>query len=207
MITAANVNVHLSPENIDVVFASANIGSNIDVPLPETPTIAGLVTGQANAETDAQFAILLQALTDAKAADLTATLSDAAAGPFTVLAPTDAAFQALIDSDPNDDLNSPADVLALENLSDILSYHALPSPVVRTEVAAAASADGSTAITTVEGSDLTLSMNDAGDVLINDAVAIPADQIMGSTNITASNGVVHRIDTVLLPSEDTDSDN
>ena len=182
------VNVHLSPENIDVVFASANIGSNIDVPLPETPTIAGLVTGQANAETDAQFTVLLQALTDAKAADLTATLSDAAAGPFTVLAPTDAAFQALIDSDPNDDLNSPADVLALENLSDILSYHALPSPVVRTGVAAAATAEGGTAITTVEGSDLTLSANAEGDISINDTVAITAARLMSDmtgTNITA----------------------
>ena len=85
------VNVHLSAENLDVVFASANIGANEDVALPEVPSIVDLVTSSANAEAeiDQEFTILLEALSiaevdNAAIAALTAQLADDAAGPFTV---------------------------------------------------------------------------------------------------------------------------
>ena len=190
------VNVHLSAENIDVVFASANIGANVDVALPEVPSIAERVTSLAAAETDAEFTILLQALTDMKAAELTALLGDDAAGPFTVLAPTDAAFEALIEA--NADLSSAADLLALPNLADILSYHALPSVVVRSEVVAAAEGDES--VQTAQGSTLSLSTDTEGNILMDGETAIAVDDdVAQSTNLTASNGVIHAIDTVLMP--------
>lgn len=200
------VNVHLSAENLDVVIASANIGANAGVALPEVPSIADLVTSQAEAEEGAEFTILLQALsiTEADNADvaaLAATLGDDAAGPFTVLAPTDAAFEAFIAD--SDDIADAAALLALPNLADVLSYHVLSGATVRSQVVAAASEEGGTELETSQGSTLTLSTNDDGAILVNDAVAISGseEEVVAATNITASNGVVHAIETVLLPPE------
>ena len=180
------VNVHLSLENIDVVFASANIGANADVALPPVPTIAEQATAAGN------FTILLAAL---EAADLTSTFTDAAAGPFTVLAPTDEAFAALLA-----ELEvSQEELLGLDNLADILSYHVLPSVLVRTQVVAAAESDTSGIETLLADATLSLATDD-GNIVINDRAQV----IVDSTNIATANGVVHAIDTVLLPPEETD---
>ena len=181
------VNVHLSLENIDVVFASANIGANADVALPPAPTIAEQATAAGN------FTILLAAL---EAADLTSTFTDAAAGPFTVLAPTDEAFAALL---AELEVSSQEELLGLDNLADILSYHVLPSVLVRTQVVAAAESDTSGIETLLADATLSLATDD-GNIVINDRSQV----IVDSTNIATANGVVHAIDTVLLPPEETD---
>ena len=112
------------------------------------------------------------------AADLVTTLSGD--GPFTVFAPTDAAFAAL-----------PAgllDTLLMDpsgDLTDILLYHVLGAEVLSTDLS-----DGTTA-TTLLGEDITVSINMNG-VFINDAQVTVAD-------ITTDNGVVHVIDAVLVP--------
>jgi uncharacterized surface protein with fasciclin (FAS1) repeats len=101
-------------------------------------------------------------------------------GPFTVFAPTDAAFAAI-----QTDVDT---LLKPENkskLADILTYH-----VVSGEATAADLEDGQE-LTTVQGGKLTVSIK--GDkVMINDAHVTMAD-------VAASNGVVHVIDKVLMP--------
>ena len=113
------------------------------------------------------------------AAGLVETLNGA--GPFTVFAPTNAAFAAL----PEGTVES---LLLPENkdqLTGILTYH-----VVAGNVMAANLSDGQV-VTTLNGQDLKVSIA-AGKVMINGATVTAAD-------LAGSNGVVHVLDTVLLP--------
>jgi len=116
-------------------------------------------------------------VTAVEAAGLVDTLKGE--GPFTVFAPTDAAFAALPEGALDDLL---ADIPAL---TDVLLYHVVPGKVMAADVVNLSSA------TTVQGSDLTITVED-GAVMINDALVVTAD-------IETSNGVIHVIDAVLLP--------
>ncbi len=101
-------------------------------------------------------------------------------GPFTVFAPTDAAFAAL----PEGTVES---LLLPENkdmLTAILTYHVVPGKVMSTDLT-----DDMTAAT-VEGSDIMIDLDNG--VMINGATVVSAD-------IVASNGVIHVIDQVILP--------
>ncbi len=121
------------------------------------------------------FSTLAKALT---AAGLIDTLKGN--GPFTVFAPTDEAFSKL----PPEALS---DLLKPENkekLTAILTYHVVPGKITSRQVAHISKA------TTVQGQSLTVDTNDG--VTINDAKVIAAD-------VEASNGIIHVIDTVLLP--------
>ena len=102
-------------------------------------------------------------------------------GPFTVFAPTDEAFAKL----PEGTLD---ELLKPENkgkLVEILTYHVVPAKAKAADVAGMPSAK------TVNGKELTLKARD-GKVTVNAANVIKAD-------VEASNGVIHVIDTVLLP--------
>lgn len=102
-------------------------------------------------------------------------------GPFTVFAPTDAAFAKV----PQQTLK---DLLRPENkkrLAAILTYHVVPGKVASQEVVAMNSA------TTLHGQPLNISRHDG--VKINEAKVIVTD-------IEATNGVIHIIDRVLMPS-------
>ena len=111
------------------------------------------------------------------AADLVDTLSGD--GPFTVFAPTDDAFEA-----PPEGL---LDALLLpENkdaLTSILTYHVLSGEVMAADVTAGD-------VATVEGS--TIAITTDGGVKVNDATVVVTD-------VEASNGVIHVIDTVIVP--------
>ncbi|MBJ2128961.1 fasciclin domain-containing protein [Alteromonas sp. IB21] len=120
-------------------------------------------------------------VTAVKAADLVSTLKGD--GPFTVFAPTDEAFAAL-----------PAGTVEMllkpenkQTLVQILTYHVVAGKVTAEDVSTLSNA------TTVEGSQVDISAK-MGDVMINNAKVIKAD-------IMTSNGVIHVIDTVLLPAE------
>lgn len=113
-----------------------------------------------------------------KAADLVTTLEGT--GPFTVFAPTDAAFAAI-----QKDVDSLLKPENKDKLASILTYH-----VVSGKHLAADLKDGAE-LTTVQGEKLKVSIKD-GKVLIGDADVVTAD-------VDASNGVVHLIDKVLLP--------
>lgn len=103
-------------------------------------------------------------------------------GPFTVFAPTDAAFAAI--QSEVDNLLKPENK---EKLSKILTYH-----VVSGKTMAADLEDGQE-LTTVEGSKLKVTLKD-GKVMVGNAQVTSAD-------VNASNGVIHVIDKVLLPSD------
>ena len=114
-----------------------------------------------------------------KAAGLVDTLKGA--GPFTVFAPTDEAFSKLPPGTV-EDLLKPENK---EKLRKILTYHVVAGDVTAKDVVKLQSAK------TVEGGTLSIKGGDGG-VLVNDAHVI-------KTDIAASNGVIHVIDTVLLP--------
>ena len=101
-------------------------------------------------------------------------------GPFTVFAPTDAAFAAL----PAGTLES----LTAEQLVDILTFHVVAGEVLSGDVMPGP-------VTTVNGNKVLLSADDQGNLFI-DGVAIT------TTDIVTSNGVIHVIDGVILPPGD-----
>jgi uncharacterized surface protein with fasciclin (FAS1) repeats len=104
-------------------------------------------------------------------------------GPFTVFAPTDAAFAAL-PAGAVDDLLKPENK---DKLIAVLTYHVLPG-----EVMSSAIAGKKLEPVTVEGATLKAVGGGDGAVMINDAKVVTAD-------VDASNGVIHVIDKVLMP--------
>lgn len=100
-------------------------------------------------------------------------------GPFTVFAPTDEAFAALPEGTVEGLLEDP------EALAAVLTYHVVSGSVMSGDLS-----DGMMA-TTVNGADITVGI-DMGMVKINDATVTTAD-------IETSNGVIHVIDSVILP--------
>ena len=132
------------------------------------------------AVSDGRFGTLVAAL---QAAELVETLSGP--GPFTVFAPTDDAFAKLPEGTVESLL---ADIPAL---TDVLLYHVVSGDVKAADVVnleAAATVQGAEVAITVEGNT----------VMVNDAQVI-------ITDIEASNGVIHVVDTVLLPPTTTGS--
>jgi len=126
-----------------------------------------------------------------KAADLVATLKGA--GPFTVFAPTNAAFDKL----PAGTVES---LLKPENkaqLSKILTYHVVSGNLDAAAVIAAIKKEkGKVTLTTVSGGKLTASL-DKGKVKLTDESGNSA--YVTATDLKGSNGVIHVIDGVLLP--------
>jgi uncharacterized surface protein with fasciclin (FAS1) repeats len=118
-------------------------------------------------------------VTAVTAAGLLETLKGA--GPFTVFAPTNAAFAAL-PAGTVDGLLKPENK---EKLAGILTFHVVPGAVKAADLK-----DGQK-VKTVQGEELTVSIKD-GKVMINGANVTAAD-------LSGSNGVVHVIDAVLLP--------
>jgi uncharacterized surface protein with fasciclin (FAS1) repeats len=114
-----------------------------------------------------------------QAADLVTTLKGP--GPFTVFAPTDAAF-AKLPAGTLDNLLKPENKAALQAL---LEYHVVAGKVLAADVVKLTKA------TTLQGSDVAISVS-GSTVKINDATVTMAD-------VLASNGVIHVIDTVLMP--------
>ena len=146
-------------EEADEMVGEASVGTIVDV-----------------ASSNPDFSTLVAAVS---AAGLVETLSGE--GPFTVFAPTNAAFAAL----PAGVLDA---LLLPENkdaLVKILTYHVVPGTVLAADIA-----DGDVA--TVEGQNVTLST--ANGVTVNGANVVTAD-------VLASNGVIHVIDAVLVPAD------
>ena len=98
-------------------------------------------------------------------------------GPFTVFAPTDAAFAKVPKADLDALLKDKA------KLTAVLTYHVVPGKVMAKDVKAGM-------VKTVQGSDITVSTT--GGVMVNNAKVT-------STDIVADNGVIHVIDTVIMP--------
>jgi uncharacterized surface protein with fasciclin (FAS1) repeats len=149
---------------------TTEVAADTTAPAPAPATVVDIAVGSADHST------LVAAVT---AAGLAETLSGA--GPFTVFAPTNAAFSAL----PAGTLE---DLLKPENkakLASILTYHVVAGKVMSTDLT-----DGMKA-TTVNGQEITIGVKE-GKVTVNGANVTTAD-------LGAGNGVVHVIDAVILP--------
>jgi uncharacterized surface protein with fasciclin (FAS1) repeats len=136
---------------------------------PVTTTVVDIIVNSPD-HTTLETAVIAAGLADDLSGD----------GPFTVFAPTDAAFAALPASLIAELLADPTG-----QLTQILLYH-----VVAGEALSGSLSNGQT-ITTLQGTDVTVSIT-GGNVFINNAQVIVAD-------IVADNGVVHVIDAVLTP--------
>lgn len=146
-------------------FAGGNYGKKAKKDIVDTAVAAG------------SFSTLATALTQAGLID---TLKGE--GPFTVFAPTDAAFEKI----PADQLQA---ILADKQLlTDILTYHVVAGKVKAKDVVKIDSA------TSLQGSEITVSSDDG--VRVNNANVV-------KTDIMASNGVIHVIDTVLVPATES----
>lgn len=126
-----------------------------------------------------------------QAAELVDTLKSA--GPFTVFAPTNAAFDAL-PAGTVDGLLQPS---AKADLTKILTYHVVSGSVDAAALTEQIQAGGGTAtLTTVEGGTLTAAATDGG-VTITDAQGNVAN--VTTADVMQSNGVIHVVDKVLMP--------
>ncbi|GFE76913.1 fasciclin domain-containing protein [Novosphingobium sp. TCA1] len=127
-----------------------------------------------------------------KAAGLVDTLKGP--GPFTVFAPTNAAF-AKLPSGTVDTLLKPENKA---KLTEILTYHVVAGRMTAADIAADAMAHGGKAmLTTIEGEKLTAWKDNAGAWWLTDAKGGKAKITIA--NVMQSNGVIHVVDTVLMP--------
>lgn len=164
-------------ETADIDETMADMSS-----VDDTPDIVGVASGNAD------FVTLVAAV---QAAGLVETLQGE--GPFTVFAPNDAAFDALPDGT--------VETLTTEDtetLGTILTYHVVSGELMAADVVSAIEAAGEEglAVETVGGGTLTATLVD-GSVVLTDATGGTATVI--ATDVDASNGVIHVIDTVLMP--------
>lgn len=153
-----------------------------EVQTPELQTIVGVAAGNQN------FSTLVAAV---KAAGLVDVLNSD--GPFTVFAPVNAAFEKL----PEGTVET---LLKPENkatLTGILTYHVVAGKFAAGDVVAAINKNnGSFTVPTVQGGNLTATLND-GSVILTDAAGNTSTVVMA--DVEASNGVVHAIDSVVMP--------
>ena len=131
-------------------------------------------------------------MTAVQAAGLVETLQGA--GPFTVFAPTNAAFEKI----PAADLQALLQPEQRTALTGVLTYHVVPGNVSAAALAEQITAGGGQAtLTTVEGGALTARANADGSITLTDEKGGAATVVQA--DVAASNGVIHAIDTVVMP--------
>jgi uncharacterized surface protein with fasciclin (FAS1) repeats len=140
-----------------------------DQQAPESKNIVEIAAG------DPQFSTLVTAVTEA---GLVETLSGE--GPFTVFAPTNDAFDKLPEGALEDLLANP------DELRKVLTYHVVSGEVKAADVVKLTKA------TTVQGQEISISVD-------GEMVKLNGNTTVTATDIAASNGVIHVIDSVLLP--------
>ncbi|MFT4667734.1 MAG: putative surface protein with fasciclin (FAS1) repeats [Polaribacter sp.] len=163
-------------------FAVNSTFANILPVDSDPPTIVGVAAANEN------FSTLVAAV---KAADLVTVLNSD--GPFTVFAPTNAAFEKLAEGTVATLLKPESK----ETLTAVLTYHVVAGKFKAADVLAAIKKnEGSFTIPTVQGGTLTASLKD-GNVILTDAVGNISTIVI--TDVEASNGIIHAIDTVVMP--------
>ncbi|MEM8893124.1 MAG: fasciclin domain-containing protein, partial [Bacteroidota bacterium] len=172
--------------------------------LPPSSNIVEIAVAASTATEGAEFGQLVAALTaienDASTAALVTVLSSMDGmnnAPFTVFAPTDAAFEALYTAAGVADLDALVAALGTATIEQVLLYHVVPSArVFSTDLPNLTSPD----VTMANGGMITLNL---GDLTITDSDAAlsvgTVDASIVGTDILATNGVIHTIDQVILP--------
>ena len=168
--------------NYDEQIVTFTINNN-GAPAAAAPSASTEATGSDIVDTAVAAGSFPTLVAAVQAADLVDALKGA--GPFTVFAPTEDAFAALPEGTLESLLADPA------ALANILLYHVVPGKVMAADVT-----DGLTA-ETLQGSTVSFTVAD-GAVKINDANIV-------TTDIEASNGVIHVIDAVILPPASSDA--
>lgn len=176
-----------------IMAATLALGSTAAVALQTNPMVGGAAMYATkniveNASQSKDHTTLVAAV---KAAGLVDTLSGP--GPFTVFAPTNAAFKKL-PAGTVDTLLKPENK---QQLTDVLTYHVVPGRITAQDIAAKAKANGGTATyATVQGGSLSFSKSGSGWA-ITDAKGDKGR--ITTANVMQSNGIIHVIDTVMLP--------
>jgi transforming growth factor-beta-induced protein len=155
----------------------------IDTVLLPKGTIVDVAVGAASSD-DEEFTVLVEAVLEADPSVL-ATLADVEAGPFTVFAPTDAAFAALPDGALEGLLADRA------SLTNVLLYHVTDAGALLATQVIALVSGGAVDVRMLNGDDVSVAL-DGATVTVNDATVIVTD-------VLTANGVIHVIDAVLLP--------
>ncbi len=156
--------------------------NNIDAYADDKATIVGVAAANEN------FSTLVAAVT---AADLVETLNSE--GPFTVFAPTNDAFAKL----PKGTVESLLEEENKGTLTSILTYHVVAGKFMAADVLKAIKDNGGKfVITTVNGEKLT-AYTKGGNVMLKDAKGNKSTIIL--TDVAASNGVIHAIDSLVMP--------
>ncbi len=152
--------------------------------LPPAQSIADIAIGLSQGDTP-EFTQLVAALS--KVPDLLSAAQND--GNLTVFAPTDAAFQALYDAVQVEDLDALETAIGTDKLAEVLQHHIVSGRVFSTDLS-------SGAVPTLN-QELTI---DVAELNITDANGSdPANLVVSSLNILATNGVIHVVDRVLIP--------
>ncbi len=165
--------------------------------IPPSQNIVEIAVAASQASQGAEFGQLVAALTavenDPDADDLITILSGE--GPFTVFAPTDAAFESLYDLAGVADFNALVAAVGIPVIEAVLKYHVVGARVFSTDLPNLPGNDVATL-----GGTITLNL---GDLTITDTDAAlglgTADATIAATDILGTNGVIHVIDEVILP--------
>jgi len=169
--------------HLESIASSNHSGNTVEVSQSNTTNVS-----QSNiievAQSNGSFTTLLTAL---EATGLDATLANGASS-FTVFAPTDAAFAKLGQSKITQLLND------TDALTDILLYHVIQGQVINSTTAIGAVG---TTLTTANTDEVGVDFKN-GSLFINDSKVVIPD-------VMASNGIIHAIDTVLIPTTDNPS--
>ncbi|MBZ9628564.1 fasciclin domain-containing protein [Psychroflexus sp. CAK1W] len=162
--------------------AAMEAESSAEETMAEPQTVVEIAVGNED------FSTLVTAV---KAAELVETLNSE--GPFTVFAPTNAAFAKL----PEGTVATLVEPENKEQLTGILTYHVVSGKFMAADVVAAINDNGgSLVIPTVQGEELTATL-EGESVILTDANGNKSTIVM--TDVDASNGVIHAIDAVVMP--------
>lgn len=178
-----------SPESAepatDAASAEGAMAPAAETAAPAAATGTIVATAQGNGD----FSTLVSAV---QSAELVDTLNGA--GPFTVFAPTNAAFEK-VPAATRETLMSPA---GKADLTKILTYHVVPGNVTAAALTEQITAGGGSAtLKTVEGGTLTARAGADGSVTLTDEAGGTARVVQA--DVAATNGVIHAIDTVVMP--------
>jgi uncharacterized surface protein with fasciclin (FAS1) repeats len=164
----------LEDKQMQITKSIRNLAAGVAISMAATAAVAEMKQDIVDTAVSAgSFKTLVTAV---QAAGLVDTLKGP--GPFTVFAPTDEAFAKI----PQDQLN--ALLKDKEKLRAVLTYHVVPGKVMAKDVAPGK-------VATVQGQSLTIGAN-YGNVTVDQAKVV-------KTDIVTSNGVIHVIDSVVLP--------
>ena len=177
--TACAKNKEKTPKETNEITTEKVVETKV---VDTTPNIVGVAVSNEN------FSTLVAAV---KAAGLVETLSGN--GPFTVFAPVNAAFDKL----PEGTVSGLLKPESKDALTSLLTYHVVAGKFMAADVVKAiGDNNGKFSIPTVQGGTLTASISD-GNVILTDAKGNTSTIII--TDVAASNGVVHAIDSVVMP--------